>query len=390
MREVYMDNVAARPVLPEAVEAMSRYFSEDFGNPQSLHLYGEKPALALREARERVASLVGARTEEIYLTSSGSESNNMAIKGLALANQAKGRHIVVSAIEHQSVLHSCKYLEKLGFETSEVPVDPTGLIHPEDLEKALRKDTVVVSLMSANNEVGTVQDLKELSRVARTTGAVLHTDAVATVGAVRTSVEELGVDALSLAAQTFYGPKGAAALYVKKGTRIVPFMDGGIQEEGRRAGTENVPAIVGMGAAARVASEHMEEWSAKMAPLRDRLIEGLLKMDHVRLTGHQTQRLPGTVSVCIEYIEGESMLLMMSQQGVAASSGSACTSRALKASHVLLAMGIPHEVAHGSLLFTLGKDSVEKDVYHVLDVLPPVVEKLRAMSPLYRKTLEKD
>jgi cysteine desulfurase len=213
---------------------------------------------------------------------------------------------------------------------------------------------------------------------------------VATAGALRTSVEELGVDALSLAAQTFYGPKGAAALYIKKGTRIVPFMDGGIQEEGRRAGTENVPAIVGMGAAVRVASEHMEEWSAKMVPLRDRLIEGLLRMEHVRLTGHPTQRLPGTASVCIEYIEGESMLLMMSQQGVAASSGSACTSRALKASHVLLAMGIPHEVAHGSLLFTLGKDSVEEDVDHVLDILPPVVEKLRAMSPLYRKTLEKD
>jgi cysteine desulfurase len=390
MREVYMDNVAARPVLAEALEAMSEYFGEDYGNPQSLHRFGEKPALALQEARTRVASLIGASPDEIYFTSSASESNNMAVKGLALANQARGRHILVSAIEHQSVLHSCKSLEKMGFDISEIKVDSTALVHPEDLKEALREDTIFVSIMTANNEVGTVQNLRELSSLVREVGAVFHTDAVATAGVMRTDVGELGVDALSLAAQSFYGPKGAAALYVRKGARIVPFIDGGIQEEGRRAGTENVPAIVGMGAAALVASEHMEDWSLKMIPLRDRLIAGFLEMEHVMLTGHPSQRLPGTASVCIEYIEGESMLLMMSEQGVAASSGSACTSRALKASHVLLAMGIPHEVAHGSLLFTLGKDSTEEDVDYVLDVLPPIVEKLRAISPLYRKTLEKD
>ena len=386
MREVYMDNAAARPVLDEAVEAMSPYFGLKYGNPQSLHRFGENPAVALQEARERTASLIGASPPEIYFTSSGSESNNMAIKGLAIANQKKGRHIVVSAIEHQSVLHSCKYLERMGFETSEVPVDSNGVVSKEGLLEVLREDTILVSIMCANTEVGTMQDIKGMSDAVRGSGAVFHTDAVAAAGAIPIDVGELGVDALSMAAQTFYGPKGAAALYLKKGTRIAPFVDGGIQEDGRRAGTENVPAIVGMGVAAQVASERMGEWMKKLDPLRERLSSGLLKMEHVRLTGHPTERLPGTVSVCIEYIEGESMLLMMSERGIAASSGSACTSRALKASHVLLAMGIPHEVAHGSLVFSMGKNNSEDDVDYVLDVLPPIVQKLRDMSPLYRKT----
>jgi cysteine desulfurase len=389
VREVYMDNVAAKPLLEEVVRGMSPYMTRTYGNPQSLHRFGEGPAQALEEAREKVARLVGPSAQEIYFTASGSESNNMAIKGLALANQGKGRHIAVSAIEHQSILHSCKYLERFGFETSEIPVDSDGLIDPAVLEQTLRDDTVLVSVMHANNEVGTIQNMRELSQVVRKTKAVFHTDAVATAGMIKTDVGELGVDALSMSAQNFYGPKGAAALYLKQGTRIVPFLDGGIQEGGRRAGTENLPAIVGMGIAAEIAAARMEEWAERMKSLRDRLISGLLKMDHVRLTGHPEKRLPGTASVCIEYIEGESMLLMMSQQGVAASSGSACTSRALKASHVLLAMGIPHEIAHGSLLFSLGKDSAEADVDYVLEILPPVVERLREMSPLYRDRFEK-
>lgn len=384
-----MDNAAARSVLPEVLEAMSPYYREFYGNPQSLHRFGAEPAEALARARKEVAALIGASPEEIFFTSSGSESNNMAIKGLALANQDRGRHIVVSAIEHHSVLHSCKHLEKFGFDVTQVPVDSEGIVSPEALRNVLKDDTILVSVMHGNNEVGTVQKLSELSRLARQSRAVFHTDGVATVGMIPAMVDELGVDALSMAAQNFYGPKGAAALYLRKGTRIVPFMDGGVQEGGRRAGTENVPAIVGMGLAAQIASTRMGEWAARLAPLRDMLINGLIKMEHVRLTGHPTQRLPGTASVCIRYIEGESMLLMMSQQGIAASSGSACTSKALKASHVLLAMGIPHEIAHGSLVFSLGVSNTEEDVEYVLDVLPPIVQRLREMSPLYRETLQK-
>ena len=384
-----MDHVAAKPPLREVVDAVFRNMGIVYGNPQSLHRFGAEPARVLDEAREKVASLVGASPQEIFFTSSGSESNNMAIKGLAQGNQKKGRHIVVSAIEHQSVLHSCKYLEKLGFQVTQVPVDPNGIVWPDALQNALREDTVLVSIMHANNEVGTVQDLKGLSKVVKQSKAVFHTDAVGSVGMIPAIVDELGVDSLSISAQNFYGPRGAAALYVRKGTRIVPFIDGGIQEGGRRAGTENVPAIVGMGVAARIASSKMERWAAQLTPLRDMLIKGLLEMEHVRLTGHPTQRLPGTASVLVQYIEGESMLLMMSQQGIAVASGSACTSRALKASHVLLAMGIPHEFAHGSLLFSLGMDNTREDVEYVLEVLPPIVSKLREMSPLYRDTLQK-
>lgn len=385
-----MDHVAAKPPLKEVVDAVSHYMGGVlYGNPQSLHRFGAEPARAMEEAREAVATLIGASAEEIFFTSSGSESNNMAIKGLVLGNQKKGKHIVVSAIEHQSVLHSCKYLEKWGFQVTQVPVDPNGIVTSDALQNALREDTILVSIMHANNEVGTVQNLKGLSKVVKQSKAVFHTDAVGSVGMIPAIVDELGVDALSVSAQNFYGPKGAAALYVRKGTRIVPFIDGGIQEGGRRAGTENVPAIVGMGVAARIASSKMREWTAQLTPLRDMLIKGLLETDHVRLTGHPTQRLPGTASVLVQYIEGESMLLMMSQQGIAAASGSACTSKALKASHVLLAMGIPHEFAHGSLLFSLGMINTREDVEYVLEVLPPIVSNLREMSPLYRDMLQK-
>lgn len=390
MKKAYMDNAATTPVLPEVLEAMLPYLRDAFGNPQSLHLWGDEAREAMEAARAQVAALIGARPEEIIFTASGSEANNFAIKGLAQAQQAKGKHIVVSAIEHFSVLHSAKTLAKWGFEVTEVPVDKKGLVAPEELAKNIRGDTILVSIMHANGEVGTIQPIAEIAKVVKKTGALFHTDAVATAGTIAVDVAQLGVDALSLAANQFYGPKGAGALWLKKGTRIIPFIDGGVQEGGRRAGTEDVPAIVGMGKAAELAQNDMSARASQLSQLRDRLIQGLTsRIDHTILTGHPTLRLPGHASFCIEFIEGEAMLMMLSSKGVAASSGSACTSRALKASHVLTAMGLPPEIAQGSLLFTLGVDNSEQDVDYVLEVLSPIVDRLRQMSPLYAKFIKK-
>ena len=389
MTTTYMDNVAGTRMLPEVVDAMSPYLRELYGNPQSMHSWGDKAREAVEGARGKVADLIGAHPDEIIFTSSGTEANNLAIKGLARGHEAKGRHIVISAIEHYSVLHSAKTLEKGGFELTLVPVDRHGLVDPRKLATSIRKDTVLVSIMHANSEVGTIQPIDELSRIVKEAGALLHTDAVSTAGTVPVHVSELGVDALSLAANQFYGPKGVGALWVKKGVRIIPLLEGGIQEAGRRAGTENVPAIVGMGRAAQLASTDMESRIAHLSPLRDRLIEGLLsRIDHSILTGHPTQRLPGSASFCMDFIEGEAMLMLLDHQGIAASSGSACTSKALKSSHVLEAMGIPTETAQGSLLFTLGVENTTHDVDLVLEVLPPIVDRLRQMSPLYDKYLK--
>jgi cysteine desulfurase len=336
-----------------------------------------------------VAALIGADQEEIIFTSSGTESNNLAIKGLAMANQSKGKHIVISAIEHFSVLHSARTLEKAGFELSIVPVDKYGLVDPGDVARSIRKDTILVSIMHANNEVGTVQRISEIASSVKKSGAVFHTDAVATVGNIPVDVNQLGADVLSLAANQFYGPKGAGALWVKKGVRIIPLLDGGVQEGGRRPGTENVPGIIGLGKAAELAKAEMPSRMNHLSALRDKLIRGLPSgIEHVILTGHPTQRLPGNASFCIEFIEGESMLMLLNQKGIAASSGSACTSKALKASHVLTAMGIPPELSHGSLLFTFGVANTDKDVDFVLEVLPPIVDRLRKMSPLYDKFLK--
>ena len=309
----------------------------------------------------------------------------MAIKGIALMNEKRGRHILVSAVEHLSVLNATQTMEKLGFEVSRVPVDKHGLVDAADVEKVLRDDTTLVSVMHANSEVGTIQPVAEIAKVVKEhTKAYFHTDAVATVGTLPVDVREMGVDLLSLAANQFYGPKGAGVLYIKRATRIMPLIDGGIQEAGRRAGTENVPAIVGLGVAAELAAVDMEERRAHVVPLRDRLIERLTtEIDRVYLTGHPTQRLPGHVSVVVEFIEGEAMLLLLNMQGVAASSGSTCTSRALKASHVLTAMDIEPGLANGSLLLTLGRDSSVEDVDYFMDVFPPIVDRLRQMSPLY-------
>jgi len=389
MRKVYLDNVATTPILPEVMEAMLPYLKEIYGNPQSLHGWGDEAREAIEGAREKVADLIGAQAEEIIFTSSGTESNNSAIKGLAMAQQSKGKHIVLSAIEHFSVLHSARTLEKWGFEMTQVPVDKHGMVNPDEVARSLRKDTVLVSIMHANGEVGTIQPIAEIAKVAKEAGAIFHTDAVATVGTIPVDVKELGGDALSLAANQFYGPKGVGALWLKKGMRIIPFLDGGVQEGGRRAGTENVPAIVGLGKAAELAKAEMGSRVNRLSALRDRLIKGLpSRIEHVVLTGHPSQRLPGNASFCIEFIEGEAMLMLLSSQGVAVSSGSACTSRALKASHVLTAMGIPPEIAQGSLLFSFGLGNTEGDVDYVLEALPPIVDRLRQMSPLYAKFLK--
>ena len=386
MRKVYLDNAATTPLIPEVREAMMPFLGEAFGNPSSLHDWGDVAREAVEAAREQVAQLIGASAEEIIFTGSGTESNNFAVKGLALAQQNKGKHVVVSAIEHFSVLNSARTLEKWGFELSLVPVDRYGVVDPDEVKQSLRNDTVLVSIMHANGEVGTIQPLAEIAKKVKEAGVVFHTDAVASTGHVPVDVKALGVDALSMAGNQFYGPAGSGALWIRKGLRLIPLMDGGIQEGGRRPGTEDVPAIVGMGKAAELAKRDMDSRAQKLTRLRDRLVNGILtKIDHTILTGHPAQRLPHHASFCIEFIEGEAMLMLLNSQGIAVSSGSACTSKALKASHVLIAMGIPHEIAQGSLLFGLGSDTSEDDINYVLEKLPPIVDRLRQMSPLYAK-----
>ena len=386
MREVYLDNTASAPLLPEVREAMMPYLGDIFGNPSSLHNWGDGAREAMEAARDQVAQLIGANTDEMIFTGSGTESNNLAIKGLALAQQNKGKHVVVSAIEHFSALHSARTLAKWGFEVSEVPVDKYGAVDPDDVRRNLRDDTVLVSIMHANGEVGTIEPIKQIAVVTRERKIPLHIDAVATVGTIPVNVSELGVDALSLAGNQFYGPKGVGALWVRKGVRIIPLLDGGIQEGGKRAGTENVLAIVGLGKAAELAKAHISERIEQLIPLRDRLLKELPDtIEHVVVTGHPHNRLPGHASFCVEFIEGESMLMLLNSKGIAVSSGSACTSRALKASHVLIAMGLSHEIAQGSILFTLGIDNTNQDIDYVLEVMLSIVDRLREMSPLYAK-----
>jgi cysteine desulfurase len=387
MKRIYLDHIAATPLDPQVLEAMLPYLRERYGNPQSLHSAGQEALTAIQEARSRVARLIGAEENEIFFTSSGSEANNFAVKGMSLARRDRGRHIVVSAIEHQSVLHSVKGLEKFsGFSSTLVPVDRDGLIDPEDVKRALKKETALVSVILAS-----IEPLAEVARICRSAGIPVHTDAVAAAGNIPLDVRELDVDALSLAADQFYGPKGSAALFLKKGTRILPLIDGGIQEGGRRGGTENVAGIVGLGKAAELALTKLAERGEGLRSLRDRLIEHLCqKVDRVYLTGHREKRLPHQASFCVEFIEGESMLLHLDMKGIASSSGSACTSRALKASHVLLAMGIDHALAQGSLVFSLIDSTTVEDIDYLLDVFPPIVDRLRKMSPLYTHFLEEN
>jgi cysteine desulfurase len=391
MRNVYLDHTATTPVHPKVLEAMLPYFSVKFGNPSNLHDIGREAKNAVEEARGKIGTLIGARADEIFFTASGAESNNFAIKGLAQANSQKGKHIIVSQVEHFSVLHPVKTLEKSGFAVTYLPTDKQGIVNPEDVAGAITKETVLVSIMHANNEIGTIEPIEEIGRITKERGVLFHTDAVATTGWIPVDAQTLGVDALSFSGHQFYGPKGAAGLFVRKGVRIKPLIEGGIQEDGRRAGTENVPAIVGLGMAAEIAAAEITNRMNYLPPLRDRLQKGLSeKIDHLVINGHPTKRLPNNLNISLWYVEGESMLLFLNMQGISVSSGSACTSRSLKSSHVLSCIGTDAAVANGTLLMSLGMGNTEADIDYVIETLPPIVKRLREMSPLYEDMIKKE
>lgn len=382
-RVIYMDNAATTATRPEVLEAMLPYFTEHYGNPSSIHGVGRDARRAVEAARRQVASAIGAEPREIYFTAGGSESDNWAIRCAAAANEKKGRHIITSAIEHHAVLHTCEYMEKNGYEVTYLPVDGDGLVSPKDVKSAIRPDTVLVSIMAANNEIGALQPIAEIGEIARAAGVLFHTDAVQAVGAVPVDVDEWKADMLSLSAHKFHGPKGVGALYIRKGVRIGNLIFGGAQERGLRAGTENLPGIVGLGKAIELAAAELPEYAARMTRLRDRLINGILaEIPDVRLNGHRTLRLPGNVNVSVRYVEGEALLMRLDLAGIEGSSGSACTSGSLDPSHVLLAIGLPHEIAHGSLRLSLGSGNTDEDVDTVLAKLPAIISDLRAMSPL--------
>lgn len=386
MKRIYLDYAATTPTDPQVLETMQSYFFDKFGNPSSIHTEGQEAKKAIEDAREKVASFLGAKPDEIIFTSGGTESNNFAIEGVAYALEKKGNHIIATAIEHHAVTEPCKFLEKRGFEVSIVRVDKQGLVSPSDIKKAITDKTILISVMHANNEIGTVQPIGEIGEIAREKGIYFHTDAVQTVGHIPVKVNDLNVDLLSLSAHKFYGPKGVGALYIRKGTRIERFLHGGDQEKGRRASTHNTPGIVGLGKAIELCQEKIEEEAKYQIRLRDRLIKEISeKISEVYLNGHPVIRLPNNVNFSIKYIEGESILLNLDMLGIAASTGSACTSTSLEPSHVLLAIGLSHEIAHGSLRLTLGRWTKEEDVDYLLEHLPKIVEKLRQMSPLYDK-----
>jgi len=385
-RIINFDHNSATQPLPEVVESMRPFLIELYGNPSSVHREGQKAKDALETARQQVAQLINATPEEVVFTASGSEANNLALKGVAFANRKKGDHIIISAIEHFSVLQAARSLEKLGYAITIIPVDNNGFVDPDIIKKTLTDKTILVSIMHANHEIGTIEPIAEIAAIVKEREILFHSDAIQTAGIIPVDVRKLNVDFLSLAASTFHGPKGAAALYIKKGARINPLIDGGIQEGGRRAGTENVIGIIGMGTAASLAAQNMPQRAERMQSLRDLLITTIEeKIDHVYLHGHRTKRLPNNVSFGFEYIEGESILLFLGMENMIAASGSACTSKALKASHVLLAIGVSHALANGTVLFSLGFDNTEDDIKLLGEKLPAIVEKLRSMSPLYHK-----
>ena len=382
-RTVYMDHAATTPTRPEVARAMLPYFSERFGNPSSLYALAREAKEAVEEARGKVAAAIGATPEEVFFTAGGTEADNWAIKGVAAANRKKGDHIVTSSIEHHAVLHPCRALEKQGYRVTYLPVDEFGRVEPGAVEEAITDKTILVSVMAANNEIGTVQPVAAISRIARDHGVPFHTDAVQAIGAFPVDVNSMGADLLAISAHKFGGPKGTGALYIRRKTRIGTFMDGGAQERGRRAGTENVPGIVGMGRAIELAVGEMPQKAPRLAAMRDRLIRGILDaVPDTRLNGHPVERLANNVNVAFRYVEGESILLMLDALGIAASTGSACTSASLEPSHVLTACGLPPEHAHGSLRLTLGHRNTEEDVDYVLEVLPGIIGRLREISPL--------
>ncbi len=387
--KVYLDNHSGTKLDRRVIEAMLPYLEELYGNPQSMHDLGTQTKQAIETARKQVASLINANEEEIYFTSCGSESNNLAIKGVALAYKDKKKHIVVSQIEHFSVLYSARRLQQLGFEVTYIPVDKEGFVLLDELEKAVRDDTVLVSLQHSNPEIGTIQNIKEVVEICHKKGILVHTDAVSSCGVVPIDVKELGVDLLSLSASQFYGPKGAAALYIKKGVRVIPLIDGGVQENGLRAGTENVAAIVGMGVAAEIVKTELEQNYKKMIKLRDKLIKGIQeRIKYVYLNGSVENRLPNNVNFSFEFIEGEGLSLLLNSKGIYVTSGSACASKALKMSHVLTAIGVDPAVGQGTITMTLSKYNTEEEIDYVLEVLPELVEKLRSISPLYSYFLQ--
>lgn len=384
-KTIYMDNSATTPARKEVVEEMIPYLTENFGNPSSIYEIGKISKHAIDKARKNVADALGAEENEIYFTSGGTESDNWAIKGIAFANRNKGKHIITSSIEHHAVLHTCLWLEGQGFEVTYLPVDKYGMVTLEELKNAIRDDTILISIMLANNEIGTIQPVEEIGKIARENRIYFHTDAVQAIGHVPIDVKKMNIDLLSLSGHKFEGPKGCGALYIRKGVKIETLLHGGAQERKRRAGTENVPAIMGLGKAIELAAGEIRETDKNLLALRERLIEGLLKIPKTHLNGHPTQRLANNVNITFEYIEGESLLLLLNAKGIFASTGSACNSSSLEPSHVLTACGVPHEIVHGSLRLSLGRMNTEKDVDRVLEALPEIVQKLRNMSPLTPK-----
>jgi len=384
---IYLDHAATTPLHPEVLEAMMPYLTDRFANPSTLYSFGTQTKQSVEDARARVAALIGSQPSEIYFTSGATESDNWAVVGTALANESKGRHIITSAIEHHAVMETCEFQEKRGYQITYVPVDSDGLIKPEDVRKAITGQTILITIMHANNEIGVIEPVAEIGAIAREKGILFHTDATQSVGKVPVGVKQLNCDLLSLSAHKMYGPKGVGALYIRKGVRILPYLHGGGQENKKRAGTHNVPGIIGLGKAAEIAQAMMADEAARLTKMRDWLIERILTtIPDSRLNGHPTKRLPNNVNVSIEGVEGESMILSLDMFGICVSSGSACTSGSLEASHVLLGIGLSHELAHGSLRLTLGRDTTQEHLDKVMKVLPGIVNRLRTMSPVYEKT----
>lgn len=380
----YFDNAATTPVRKEVLDKMLPFFSENYGNASSVYEIGARSKSYINEAREKVAKAIGCNANEVFFTASGSEADNWAIKGTAFANRSKGNHIISSSIEHHAVLHTLEYLEKNGFEVTYLPVNEYGEISLDDLKNAIKDTTILITIMFANNEIGTIQPISEIAKIAKEHNIPFHTDAVQAIGAVDINVKELGVDMLSMSGHKFNGPKGIGALYIRKGLKIDNFVHGGGQESGKRAGTENTPGIIGLAEAIELATKNIEEKTAKIRKLRDYTIEEIEKrIPYCRLNGHRTNRLCGNINFSFQFIEGESLLLMLDIKGIAASSGSACTSGSLDPSHVLLAIGLEHEIAHGSLRISLGYQNTKEEIDYLLEVLPPIVDRLRQMSPLY-------
>ncbi len=389
-KRIYVDHSATTPMRKEVVDSMIPYFTENFGNASTVYAEGREAKKAVTTAREQVAKAIGANSEEIFFTGSGTEADNWALRGVAMANRGKGNHIITSAVEHHAILHTCAALEKEGFEITYLPVDEYGMVSPESVEGAICDRTILVSIMAANNEIGTIMPIAEIGRIAHEKGVIFHTDAVQAIGMMEIDVDALNIDLLSITGHKFYGPKGSGALYVRKGTKINPFVTGGGQERNKRAGTENVPAIVGLGKAIELATEDIEGHNKKLMAMRDRFIDRVLaEIPYTRLNGHRTQRMASNANISFEFIEGESLLLMLDMKGISASSGSACTSGSLDPSHVLLAIGLKHETAHGSLRVTFGNSNSIEDADAIVEELKVIVARLREMSPLYEAVKNK-